>query len=320
MDRETLENSQPLLFKGLERGFKEGLLPQAILLYGSQRCRFREIARFIGQSLACTSKGLACGECQSCRRFLSGIHPDYVEIEGGDSNIRKEQIEKLREFFSMEAVENSTRRRGYSIIDCQKMTEEAANSLLKFLEEPSPSVTAILTAPTLEAVLPTIISRCEPIRLNPRPREEIYEFLKERYSPEVAYFLSSFSGDDERLMEAAESEDFLLASGAATDFIRSLDRGHLEASYTLLLSSQTCQGHPRCYNHLYRNLSRFLADALAQDGLFGPFSKEIQLFGRENADLAARMELSLRESWSMSKANLSFIGVLAQLSLLLATG
>lgn len=319
MDREELERTQPVLSAVLTNGLESGSLPQAILLYGSPRCCFREVSRFIARSLACSSGGLACGECPSCRRFLSGVHPDYIEIDGGDGTIKKETVGGLRDFFSMSAVENSSRRRSYAIIDCQRMTEEAANAILKFLEEPSPMITAILTSPTLEMVLPTIVSRCEPLKLNPRSREDIYASLYERYSPESAYFLSSYSGDEERLVEAAENDSFQLACTAASDFIQALGHGKREASYSLLTAAQTCQGKTECYNFFYGNVSRFLGDALAQDGLFGPFAAQIERFGREEPDLAARMELSLRESWSMSRANFSFTGVLAKLALMLVS-
>ena len=317
MDAARLKAEQPALYRLLERGFREDSLPQAILLYSSPRCAFRDLVHFIAQSLTCASGSFACGTCPQCHRFLDGHRPDYVEIDGGDGNITKDQIAALRDFFAQSAVQNGIKHRAYAIIDCQSMNDRAANALLKFLEEPTPGITAILTAPALESVIPTIISRCETIRINPRSRQEIYYSIADAVGQDAAYFLSDYSGDEQRLLDTAELDDFKLAGELAAEFIRSLDRGLEPASFALLEAARRGSGKPRCYNFFYGDVSRFLSDALAQDGLFGPFAPQIERFGREQPDLAARMELSLRESQSKAKANLSFAGVLARLAKLL---
>lgn len=317
MTEEELKRAQPALYSLLKRGFERDSMPQALLLYSSPRCAFRTLVRYIAQSLSCSSGGFADNSCTECRRFLSGTHPDYIEIDGADANIKKDQIAQLRDFFSMSSVENRTRRRAYAIVDCQSMTEEAANALLKFLEEPAPGITALLTAPSVEVVLPTIVSRCQLVRIDPVSREDIFRSMSDSVGPEVAYFLSDISGDKDRLDAVGQDEDFKLAAELAADFISSLLEGRAQASYSLLSAATKGAGRPRCYNFFYGDVSRFISDALAQDGLFGPFASAIERFGQTEPDLASRMELSLRESMSMARANLSFTGVLAQLAELL---
>ena len=309
---------QPTLYRILKRGFEQNCLPQAMLLYGSPRCDFRSIVRYIAESGGCQSGTFACGKCDACRRFESGVHPDYREVDGGDGGVKKEAINDLRDFFSLSAVEAEVKHRFYSIVDCQNMTEVAANALLKFLEEPSKGITALLTCPSIEGVLPTIVSRCQTIKIEPLPRKEIFDSLAQDFGPESAYFLSDISGDMNRLVALGGDADFQQAVDMANDFIFAFDRSRVEASFALLSAAQSSPS-PKCYNFFLGDVSRFLGDTLAQDGLFGPYASSIGHIGREEADLVARMELSLRESISMSKANLSFTGVLAMLAEMLVS-
>ena len=77
--------------------------------------------------------------------------------------IKKQQILDLQKEFSMSAVEGS--KRIYIIKDCEKMRPETANSMLKFLEEPESDIVAFLMTNNINNILPTIISRCQIIRL-----------------------------------------------------------------------------------------------------------------------------------------------------------
>ncbi len=313
MDRQEFALGRPRLAGLMKGAFRQGKPAQAYLLWGSPRCDFLAAGRFLAQSFLCEKGGLACGQCPTCRRFSEGVHPDFIQLDGFDSAIRKDDVEALKNAFAMTAVE-SKGRMVYLIAACGNMTNEAANSLLKFLEEPAPGITAILTTSNLETVLPTIVSRCETVKLQPLSREDIYHALAARYSPEISYFLSDYSGDSERLEKAAGDEGFAKAAALANDFILSLEQGRAPAAYTLLSAAASGLPDSRCYNWFYGDVSRFLGDAIAQGGRFGPYGAEIENFGRKQQALAARMQVFLQESLRMSTANLSFTGVLAQLA------
>lgn len=89
---------------------------------------------------------------------------DYIEIKPDGAQIKKEQILDLKEKFKMTSFDN--RCRIYVIYDCDKLNSYAANSLLKFLEEPEGNIIAILVSDNISNVLETIKSRCQIYRLN----------------------------------------------------------------------------------------------------------------------------------------------------------
>jgi len=105
-----------------------------------------------------------CSDCTLCKRIDDGNYPELKIIEPDGMYIKKQQIIDLQQVFSRSSVEGS--KRIYIIKDCEKMRPEAANSMLKFLEEPEEGIIAILMTNNINNVLSTIISRCKIVKLN----------------------------------------------------------------------------------------------------------------------------------------------------------
>lgn len=99
-----------------------------------------------------------------CKRIDDGNYPEIKIIEPDGMLIKKKQILDLQQEFSRSAVEGN--KRIYIIRDADKMRNETANSMLKFLEEPDNDIIAILMTNNYNNLLSTIISRCQVIRLN----------------------------------------------------------------------------------------------------------------------------------------------------------
>ena len=98
------------------------------------------------------------------KRIDDGNYPEIKVIEPNGMLIKKQQILDLQQEFSRAAVEGS--KRFYIIREADKMRNETANSMLKFLEEPDNDIMAILMTNNFNSLLPTIVSRCQVIRLN----------------------------------------------------------------------------------------------------------------------------------------------------------
>ncbi len=112
------------------------------------------------QALFCTAEGEdACGECLECRKVLHGNHPDLHQISPDGATIKIDQIRDLQRIFSYRS--ESGNPKAYIIEHADKMTVQAANSLLKFLEEPPSPAVAILLSDNGRALLPTIQSRSQ---------------------------------------------------------------------------------------------------------------------------------------------------------------
>lgn len=98
------------------------------------------------------------------KRIYENNYPELKIIEPDGMLIKKKQILDLQQEFSLEAVEGS--KRIYIIRDADKMRSETANSMLKFLEEPSNNIIAILMTNNYNGMLSTIISRCQIIKMS----------------------------------------------------------------------------------------------------------------------------------------------------------
>ncbi len=115
-----------------------------------------------------------CGRCESCRRIAAHTHPEVLWIHPDSESRQNISIEQAREIRANAALRPKLgTRRVYLFANAEALSEPAANALLKTLEEPSLSVMLILCAPHPGLVLPTIRSRCQPIRFGLTPRAEI---------------------------------------------------------------------------------------------------------------------------------------------------
>ena len=177
---------QPLPVRLLQTFLRNTALPHALLFTGPAGVGKRTAARAVAMALNCRKRGIspddACGSCQPCRQIVSDHHPDVLLIEPQRDYLRIDQIRKLLITLSMKPF--SAEQRLVIIAEAQAMNAEAANALLKVLEEPPENTTLILTALQKSDLLPTITSRCRHIRFNPLTPEDVALLL--RRTPEIA--------------------------------------------------------------------------------------------------------------------------------------
>lgn len=134
-------------------------MPHAILLSGPSGIGKFMVASVLASALLCQgTKPGPCGSCQSCLQVSYGTHPDLLLVGPDGANIKIEQIRNLQHEVAMTPYVSA--RRVCMIDGAELMTVQAANSLLKVLEEPVGDVVFILVASNKQMLLPTIISRC----------------------------------------------------------------------------------------------------------------------------------------------------------------
>jgi DNA polymerase-3 subunit delta' len=192
----------------LRRSLAGGRAAHAYLLTGPAGVGKALLALRLAQTLNCERGGLdPCLECRSCKRVARGNHPD-VRIAGMATQtaaLKPEEaarqkdlkIDTVREWQSdINLRPYEGQRRVFILHDAEKLTEAAANAMLKTLEEPPPYATIVLVANTSGALLPTIVSRCQPLKLRPAPRAVVATALRERYSLAAgdADLLAAWSG------------------------------------------------------------------------------------------------------------------------------
>ncbi len=167
-----------------------GRLPHALLFTGMEGVGKKEAARAFAMACNCKSAPregntvprealfgtVPCGRCLPCRKILTGNHPDIHVVESARSVIKIDRIRSLCHQLSLRPFE--AKRRMAVIVDAPRMTQEAANCLLKVLEEPPSRTVWILTASQRSDLLPTIVSRCHVIFFHPLPESRIRTTLQ----------------------------------------------------------------------------------------------------------------------------------------------
>ncbi len=128
-----------------------------------------------------------CGTCPSCRRALDGNWVDFTEIapeatdDGRPGTLKIEQFRELKQSQGFGAHEGPFRIT--LILDADRMTPQSANSLLKLLEEPPPGWVMLLTASDSSLLLPTLVSRCQRLRLRPLSERALLRMLEAKGIP-----------------------------------------------------------------------------------------------------------------------------------------
>ncbi len=170
-------------------------VPHAFLFYGAEGIGKRTTALVFSKALNCKGGGTdPCDACTSCRKIDSGNHPDVVVLEPEGQFIKVADIKELQERLRFLPLEGA--RRVVILDDAERMNVTSANSLLKTLEEPTPSNVFVLVTSRPHLLPMTILSRCHRLRFNPVHRDVIAAFLEKKHSldPAKAVILASSAG------------------------------------------------------------------------------------------------------------------------------
>lgn len=157
---------------------------QAYLFAGPSGIGRRTLALRFAQAINCVQPpqpGMFCGQCRPCNQSGRMQHADLsiVQAEKPGGSLLIDQVRELQHMLSLSPFE--ARFRVALLLRFEEATPAAQNALLKTLEETPPSVIMILTANDPESLLPTIVSRCETLRLRPLPLKRLQTALIERW-------------------------------------------------------------------------------------------------------------------------------------------
>lgn len=172
---------------------KGGKLPQSSLFTGPDGVGKRTLALLLARLANCKQpeNDDLCGSCRSCNRAQSGNHPDIRLLRAGGATIKIEAIRQLNQEAHYRPYEGAFR---FFIIDeAERMTDEAANSLLKTLEEPPETTRIILVSAYPQRLLATIRSRCQTFTFLPLSLLEIQSYLEERTDLDRPQIRAGFS-------------------------------------------------------------------------------------------------------------------------------
>lgn len=224
-----LETKQPIIYRTFVRSLQNKHLSHAYLISGNPGTPLLDVAKFLAKSILCDNpEPLACNNCITCLRVDDNNYPDFIVLDGSKKNIKKEEVGNVETQFEKTAFES----KGimiYILHLVENMSVEAINSILKFLEEPESEIYAFLTTNNENSVLPTIISRCQLLRLKLVDRlEVIHDAMELNVPQEDAELLSYFYNDGELIYDVLDNkednENYTDAKNAFVEFLQALGK------------------------------------------------------------------------------------------------
>lgn len=180
---------QPEALALLKHSLKTGNLAHAYLLVGAPNIGKMTLAMDLARAINCDGKEPPCDQCQPCKRIIDGKHADIRVIslnsakDPVDTKARVEiSIDDIRELQHNASLPPFEGKYKLFIIDgAEYLSTEAANCLLKTIEEPPPRVIILLLTTEEAQLLPTVVSRCQRIELKPVAVDRIESILMESY-------------------------------------------------------------------------------------------------------------------------------------------
>jgi DNA polymerase-3 subunit delta' len=174
----------------LERAALADQVSHAYLLTGPDQIGKTTLALAFARLLECTGRQPdqpeACGACASCRKIEHGNHPDVAVVEPPEGK-RWLPVESVREVLrAANLAPYEGRWRIFILPGAERMQAASVNALLKTLEEPPPGVVLLLTSAEPELLLPTLVSRCQQVPMQPLGPAEVARALVERWGVEPA--------------------------------------------------------------------------------------------------------------------------------------
>ena len=289
----------------MKKNVEHGRLAHAYLFEGDNGTGKHELSIWLAKQLFCEQlhEHEPCNQCINCLRIEMNEHPNVQMIAPDGQTIKVDQIRKLQAEFSKSGFEQ--RQQVFIVQQAEKMNASAANSLLKFLEEPAGSFLAILETDALGRILPTIQSRCQIIHFSPLPKEKLCEKLQSTgISKQTAELLSSLTNSYDKAVEISQDEWFNGAKDIVSkwfDYLRKKD--------------------PQRFIFVQKKLLAIAKEKNQQRQLFAMllfyFQRERNQFltkGLSAAALNRELELILQAQQKLD-ANVSFQGTAEQLAL-----
>lgn len=164
----------------LKNALRSGRIANAYIFSGPVGVGKEFVAINFAKALNCLSDGEdSCNECIACRKIDDGNYADVMIIRPEGTRLKIDQMRSLQRRGAYKAMEGNYKV--YIITEAEKMTVEAANSLLKTLEEPPGAMVLILLTSVYSALLPTIRSRCQSVKLSLVPLALLREELIRRF-------------------------------------------------------------------------------------------------------------------------------------------
>ncbi|WP_368251290.1 DNA polymerase III subunit delta' [Enterococcus sp. 2201sp1_2201st1_B8_2201SCRN_220225] len=225
-----LAQHQSLVFSQMKKSVEHGRLAHAYLFEGDKGVGKHEMSLWLAKRLFCTQvvDNEPCNQCNNCLRIAQGEHPNVWQIKPEGQSIKVDQIRRLQQEFIRSGFES--RLQFFTISQADTMNSSAANSLLKFLEEPAGSFVAVLETDSPGKILPTIQSRCQILHFAPlNPLELTRRLEAQGIAKDSAKLLAALTNSYQKAVEISQDEWFNEAKAAISQWYLYLSKDDLLA-------------------------------------------------------------------------------------------
>lgn len=230
----------------------DGQLHHALLFTGPQGVGKHRVAQHLAKQLLCLQPFAsgACGRCKSCLLVAAGHHPDLLELKS-ESSLGVDAVRDLSQF--MQGTPQQGGARVVLLPQAHKMTEAAANALLKTLEEPGRDSFLLLQTAFEQQLLPTILSRCQRWLIAPVNDQTAYQWLvTHSQKPVPGYLLAYCVGAPLRALQLLES-----GQSAQIDQVLQLLPRYIAGEYPLSDMVKTLEAQSEVTTILYWFVKQF---------------------------------------------------------------
>lgn len=211
----------------LQNALSTGKVSHAYILNGEKSSGKEFIAKVFAMALQCEEDGKEpCQKCHSCRQALSGNHPDIIRVIHEKPNTISVDDIRTQVNGDVAIKPYSGKYKVYILSEAEKMTAQAQNALLKTLEEPPEYAVIMLLTSNVNALLPTIVSRCVTLDMKPVPDEVVRRFLCGQmqvpdYKAEVCVAFARGNIGKAKLL--ASSEEFEKVKDEAISLVKNIN-------------------------------------------------------------------------------------------------
>lgn len=227
---EELLKLQPVVMKQLQTIYNKNRLAHAYIFDGEKGTGKVDIMHYFIKLMLCDNplQNVPCETCRNCRRIDSGNHPNVHQIYPDGQFIKIDQIRDLVSEMKMMGMEEG--RKIYVIHHADRLNVASANMLLKFLEEPDGDVMAILLTEQMQAMLPTIRSRCQHIKFQKISQAILLQRLQEHnVSYSMASTVSRLTNELETAIFLANDDGFAQARKTVLKLVEAIRKNVHEA-------------------------------------------------------------------------------------------
>ncbi|HPQ61792.1 MAG TPA: DNA polymerase III subunit delta' C-terminal domain-containing protein [Bacillota bacterium] len=262
---DELAGYQPYVARILGNSLKNRRLAHSYILEGPLGSKRLDTAILLAKTLLCQNlqaDGNPCQACHNCRRIDDMAHPNLFYVEAESEQIRKKQVLELLQEFSRQSVEKGPRI--YIVNEAEKFNQEAANTLLKTMEEPGQDLYQILITSQVNALLKTIVSRSQVLHFTPINKKQIVlELEKENLSQAMVAGISEYTDNTDKAREMAASQQTSDILELMFEIFKRLETGEKSAVMAFKEQRDAILPDPEAIDFFLTMMVLFLKDMLS---------------------------------------------------------